>query len=508
MRNTRYDWLIHLGMLVGLIIFYRASYQLPITALGLAIFAPLALLRPDIALLYIPPTIFFHFMPKGIWDERFGIRSDGIRFPLHEIVLLITTGSVLLRLVIDRFVKQKQPLPEAQHRTMETLHATSLQQYFPMILFLIAGTIGVIIALPEARGDALREWRWMIVEPLIFYGLIRWYLSDPLHPRSPIPLLISFVAGGTLVGLIGVLQYWGINLAPLVGDEVGFSQDMMFVEGVLRVNSIYGHPNNLALAMGRVWVPACAMALAAYERRSHLATAAWAIAAFVSISGMYVAFSKGAQLGASGALFVLALCYTIRELRRSQQRSWQRFIPVGIFVAIFATMMISGLRVERLNLMGASSSVRLKTWESALNIIQDHPLVGIGLDQFHRYYAGQGYIHPSLLDTTEQYISHPHNLLLDIWLRLGILGLVAFGWILVRFYRRALHKILPRSHGDTEKREEEGSSSATSYYLAAGLAATMTAALIHGMVDNFYFVVDLAFMFWLVVGVGDTLQKA
>ncbi len=41
--------------------------------------------------------------------------------------------------------------------------------------------------------------------------------------------------------------------------------------------------------------------------------------------------------------------------------------------------------------------------------------------------------------------------------------------------------------------------------LAAGLLAAMAAALVHGMVDNFYFVPDLAIVFWLQLALVDLL---
>jgi hypothetical protein len=35
----------------------------------------------------------------------------------------------------------------------------------------------------------------------------------------------------------------------------------------------------------------------------------------------------------------------------------------------------------------------------------------------------------------------------------------------------------------------------------------MTAALLHGLVDNFYFVPDLAFTFWLLLWAGEGVSE-
>jgi hypothetical protein len=62
--------------------------------------------------------------------------------------------------------------------------------------------------------------------------------------------------------------------------------------------------------------------------------------------------------------------------------------------------------------------------------------------------------------------------------------LLAFGWLLIRFFRDAWHA-------------EEAP--AASWPLALGALAAMAAALVHGLVDNFYFVPDLAIAFWLLL---------
>lgn len=512
------DWLIVLGMFISVAIFYRASYQLPITALGLAMFALLALLRPRLALLYIPLTVPLFFMPKGIWDERFGIRSEGIRFPLHEVLLLVTTGAAVFRFgvayVMPRLSKRFDSRKDAKTQSSSNVQIGLVQhakhyalRHAPTLLFVLAGTLGVVIASPGESSEALREWRWLIVEPVLFSVLLIW-----LYPQQRYGEMIgSFVLGGALVGLVGILQYVGLNVVPFIGDEVGFSQDVAFVEGVFRVNSVYGHPNNLALYMGRIWPVACMLMLAAYDAieppsrqerqgllRSKMGVFFYGVCCLLALGGMYVAFSKGAQLGAMAAMLVIVVFQVLRDMSRADNSSKGNKLRLStltwlLLLVLFAVFLAtSGLRVERLHVLGASSTVRVKTWIAALEMVRDHPFFGIGLDQFLRYYPN--YMDPSLVGTNEQYTSHPHNVLLDVWLRMGILGLIAFGWLVVRFYRRALWAFRLRSVRLSLSHEV--------YLLHVGLVAAMTAALVHGLVDNCYFVPDLAFAFWLMVAVG------
>ena len=56
-------------------------------------------------------------------------------------------------------------------------------------------------------------------------------------------------------------------------------------------------------------------------------------------------------------------------------------------------------------------------------MIHDHPITGLGLDQFLYAYRGR-YILPDAWQ--EPNLSHPHNILLDFWVRLGIFGVLLF----------------------------------------------------------------------------------
>ena len=110
-------------------------------------------------------------------------------------------------------------------------------------MFFIAGVLGVLIAVERSR--ALREFRWTVAEPLLFYALIKYYVlqderrktkdesiaseSSSAVFRLPsgftLNLLIAFVLSGAIVGLLGILQYIGVDLVPLLGRKQCFAPD-------------------------------------------------------------------------------------------------------------------------------------------------------------------------------------------------------------------------------------------------------------------------------------------
>jgi O-antigen ligase len=151
--------------------------------------------------------------------------------------------------------------------------------------------------------------------------------------------------------------------------------------------------------------------------------------------------------------------------------------------AALALVVVSGLAIagflpERLNPLRQTGGFRLDLWQSSLEMVRDHPLLGVGLDNFAYLYQ-QVYLREAA--AAEPNLSHPHNWLLHVWLELGVLGLFAFVWLLVRAWKAARASLArPRSR-----------------WLIAGALGAMADLLVHGFIDNSYFLVDLAFLFWL-----------
>jgi len=78
----------------------------------------------------------------------------------------------------------------------------------------------------------------------------------------------------------------------------------------------------------------------------------------------------------------------------------------------------------------------------------------------------------------------------ELWvaaIALGLAGLAAFVWLLVRFWQRARVSVC-----DANRR-----------WVVAGAVGAMADMLVHGSIDNSYFLVDLAFVFWLCLSLVD-----
>jgi O-antigen ligase len=144
-----------------------------------------------------------------------------------------------------------------------------------------------------------------------------------------------------------------------------------------------------------------------------------------------------------------------------------------------------------LDLSAGTGFFRLRLWQSAWAMLRDHPWLGVGLDNFLYQYRTR-YILPDAWQ--EPNLSHPHNILLDFGTRLGVGGILVLLWLQYAFWQIAWRLY---------RRQPEGEAR----LLSLGLMASMAAGLAHGLVDNAFFLVDLAFIFFLTLGITGKLAE-
>jgi putative inorganic carbon (hco3(-)) transporter len=182
-------------------------------------------------------------------------------------------------------------------------------------------------------------------------------------------------------------------------------------------------------------------------------------------------FSRGAFLAVAVGLAFLLLFHGMR-------RAIIGLLAGGVLFGALAVL----IAPDRLIDAGGSGSepTRFAIWRSSLRMVRDHPVFGVGPDQFLYQYLRR-YVEPE--GWAERYTSHPHNLVLDVWLRLGVLGLAAFAALLAGLAN------LVRGSMAHVRRDP----------VATGALASLVGGLAHAMVDNGFFLADLATMTWFFV---------
>jgi O-antigen ligase len=328
------------------------------------------------------------------------------------------------------------------------------------VLTLLAVAVASLVA-ADNLGVALRELRTVIVAGVLAYWLVRLAPANRDGLFDPWPVVWGIGAGAAAVAGWGVYQAMG---------GVG----LIGAEGVWRVRGPYGSPNNLALYLDHALPIVLAVAVFGVQRGRRLAAGMLAALIFV---GLALTFSKGALLlGLPAALLFMGFAAGGR---------W-RWVALGLvglgalaLLPLFGTERFAGL----FDLQGGTSFFRVQLWRGAWNMALEHPWLGVGLDNFLYAYRTH-YALPTAWQ--ELNLSHPHNIVLDFWTRLGSLGLVVGIWLFVVAFQQGW-LALKRARGDR-------------WALLLGLLASLAATLAHGLIDNSLFLVDLMLLFMLSIG--------
>lgn len=457
---------------------------------GLGLLVAAFAVRPSFALPLLGLLLPFYLMPREL---------GSMAFSLPELVLLSALGGAALH-GLRRLLAGNRP----------SLAALSSPLDAPVALLLAAALLSLLAS--EVLRVSVRELRTLILEPLAACYLCLWFVREKGDLAR---LLAGLLLGGGLAAGMGLYQFL-------------FTEHVVAVEGARRILGPYLSPNHLGLYLGRL-LP-LALALALFAPRSnvllgitqgvaredgptprHPASAtqdgplpalqdrvAWAFVALLIATALVLTVSLGAWLATLPAVAAVLLLWRANDLgMRGAAASMSlpavaAVVAVGVLLIVLGTMLGGERIASHLSPTQGSGFIRLQVWQSAIDMIRDHPLLGVGMDNFLYHYRS-GYILAEAV--AEPDLSHPHNLVLDFWLQLGVFGVVAFAWLLVTLGR--MGRCLWEKYPDPLVRAA----------LAGTLGATVD-LLAHGMVDNSYFLVDLAYHFWLSAGVLAALWRA
>lgn len=421
-----------------------------LTLLCIVVLFVLFYLRPDLSL---PLIIFFapfYLLPRTLGDKAFS---------LVEICTVLGVAAVALRLA-----------PEMIQRISLRLRG---EKFLPLDLAILAFVLisGLTLFTADLQGVAIREFRVIVLEPALFYFLLR---VIPLNSKQIWRIVDFFILGAVIVSIYGL-----INLAT--------GQNLITAEGgIPRIRSVFGSPNNLGLFLGRV-IPVAGAIVALGRRQPRRSL--YALALLPMIAAALLSFSRGALVfGLPAALIVILMFWGGR-------RAAVALAALGALGTAALAALANNPRFANLfSISSGTGFFRINVWRSAWAMFVDHPWLGVGLDNFLYAYRGR-YIQPEAWQ--EPNLPHAHNIFLDALTRTGLLGLFALLAILISFFKLTFDILRPRAPAPLHDLCP----------LAIGLLATMINTLAHGLVDTGYWFVDLGFVFMLVLGLMVAISR-
>lgn len=431
----------------------------------LTILAALVLLIVFYNHLYIGLALTIFWAPFFL----FPVSLYKFAFPLVEIMILLTTAAWLLRLLGNYARLRQASVSQFPAKSIQDFISSRSVIDWLALLWLLLGIISLVWA--QRLSNATTELRVMFVEPFFFYLIFR---TSRLSKKQLLLIVDIFIVAGLIVALIGLFQY--VQGQSVITAEAGSR----------RLASVYGSPNNVALFLGRCIPFALAFVLVKTDKRRQI---------FYALALVPIGVALLLTQSVGGIFIGVPISVAVVLLLSLRRRA--RYVVIGLLIVLVIGFAVS-LKSERfarvLDFSSGTNFYRVRAWSSAINIIHDHPITGLGLDQFLYQFRGK-YILPDAWQ--EPNLSHPHNIILDFWVRLGIAGVGLLVVLQAVFWRTAIRFYRHIRISDP-----------VVLAIVIGTIGSMVNLLGHGMIDNSVYVQDLAFVFVLLLALIQLRENA
>jgi O-antigen ligase len=349
-------------------------------------------------LLAIPTQLGRHFWPE--WSQVMGIRVDYLSPTLYlvDIFWVIWMGTKSRSLKYFKLVKL---LKRKEN-------------------WVFVGVMAVNIVLAGNRWVAVYRWarivQWMITIKLITNYKLR--ITNYLRWIIPIWVITESLLGLAQIlngGSMGGIWYW-IGERRFSFSSIGIAQMSLFGEGLLRAYGSFSHPNSLAGFLLIVWC---------YWQRNKNKNFNYWIVYWMAILGIIISGSRWVW----GITTILIINY---ELKITNERNikiilGKVMVTVGL-VAIVLGVVSTNYRLGDFFAGWDSDSLnkRKTLFVAGIKMVKENPLLGIGEGNFvvklPQFQKSNSYF----------WLQPVHNIFLLAWAEIGILGVIAIGYKLVK----------------------------------------------------------------------------
>ncbi|MDD3395143.1 MAG: O-antigen ligase family protein, partial [Anaerotignum sp.] len=271
------------------------------------------------------------------------------------------------------------------------------------------------------------------------------------------------ISTGVLIALYAVYQY-----------VVGVEMDAAWVDAEsfdirTRAYATFNNPNVLgeyliligSLAAGMLW-----------KVRNWFGRIFYFCCFGVVCLGLLATNSRGAMLGLmlSAGLFVLLAERKLIPLGLAGLAAMPFVLPASLWARLASSLTMSD----------SSSQYRLSIYRAGIDMVKHYWSTGIGVDAFNQVYP--------LFSFEAANAYHVHNLFLQEFIELGLLGFVVLLLLFLFFFQK-----LYGGMGKVPKRFQ---------MLLAAFFGGFAGLLLQGMTDHIWFDYSIVLLFWCFMGIG------
>ncbi len=432
-------------------------------------------LRPDWALMLIIAALPSYLI-------RFTLL--GIPFTLLELMILLSFASWIFDVLKGQRFNIKKYWQGRKNRIQYPFR-------WEIVALLLISFGAVLIA--SANSSALGIFKAYFIEPILSFILVlNIFGSDKKRFQKIIwPLVVSALA----VSILAIYQ-------KITGQLI--FNDFWAAAATRRSVSFFGFPNAVGLYLGPIVVILSSVFhQKLLEKKNIKEIIVLSVTIILSLLAILFAQSEGALIGIMAAAVFYGL------LVNKKCRWMTLFALVTGLVLIVSVPKAFDYVKHKATLTDLSGQIRRQQWieTKKMMVVDNRWIWGAGLSGYQdsvRPFHQEGIFvrndDPNWLEKvrtsadyraqvwqpTEIYM-YPHNIFLNFWTELGLLGMLLFAWIIFRYiYLSTKLYLVEKKKGVND-------------YLILGLGSAMVAILVHGLVDVPYFKNDLSVFFWLLL---------
>ena len=355
-------------------------------------------------------------------------------------------------------------------------------------LFFLAS--GASIFVSDMPIPSFGEWRAFFLEPMILFLILigrcrshengnpdnrpldsRFGGNDKLSSLDLICGLILSTLGISVYSIIQKFTGWGIATPEWAG------------EATRRVTAFFSSPNAVGLYVAPVLMLTVVVIASEVKRSVAIPPnngklslmgllrrpAVTGLLAMTILATLAVVFTKSQGAWIGFAVGTLVFLFFV---------GYKKIAAVAAVLGVIFSLLIPSMR-QAILFQDQANQNRLRLWGYTQTFLIKSPqnfILGAGVRQFFRK-VQKPYYDKMVMER----LIYPHNIFLNFWTEIGLLGMLAIITILgYAFYLS--YKIIKSDK-----------------ILGAGLMGALSVLVAHGLVDVPYFKNDLAFLFWIII---------
>jgi O-antigen ligase len=297
-------------------------------------------------------------------------------------------------------------------------------------------------------------------------------------------IALTLILSSFFISVWAILQYFFYfdKFIPYITMlDLSFTKkEFLYISDIAarqRVISVFVTPNLLAayLAMiNFIIIGFC------FTRKNRWAVSLLSLLFIINCCAIWLTCSLSASASLIFGILLFFILFSMKDEQGNKSFSrWAPFLCIGVLI-LFAVLFTRRFLYESgTDSLSLSLQGRLEFWNAALRAIADRPLRFSGLNNFgflYRIYAPYAKFESTMA----------HNLFLQLWIEVGVYGLLVFIWFLLMITRNAIRSIFKAD---------------TPFNFAVFqlcIFSALFAFLVHNMADFSFFVPQAAIIWWIL----------